>query len=360
MKILTVVSSPGPAESLGLVVKTLRESGQEVELINVSSNSVNPRVKAYSSGSGKILQRLHLDYKEAHLFGSIEDYFNVQDTVADRIIDEIKPQKVLTGTYRDTSGTKMTLEDAVILSARRKRIPVFQFVDLWDNWFPKKNLNIIPDTFLVHDVWAKEIIRKRSPIEEERFFIVGSPALENFIQKEINAERFKKSDFGLDGKRVIAYFGQCAPIRNDITLPWVINCLQGNDILVFSKHPRDKRDYKNYIRNNNKVLELGISSDEILDFADVCITHTSTMGFKAALLNIKIINIILKNECPEFIDFCGGYPLTLSGGSCLVKTEKELEETLANEYKTSKEFKEILNTYKQHRSISKILNLLIT
>ena len=300
---------------------------------------------------------MHLDYKEAHLFGSIEDYFNIQDTFADRVIDEVKPQKVLTGTYRDTSGTKMTLEDAIILSARRKGIPVFQFVDLWDNWFPKKNLNIIPDTFLVHDVWAKEVIRRRSSIQEERFFIVGSPALENFIQKKINSERFKKSDFGLDGKRVITYFGQCAPIRNGISLPWVINCLTDIDVLIFRRHPRDQRDYTRYL-NNPKIIELNIPSNDILDFTDICITHTSTMGIKAAFLQIKTINIILENDFTELLSLPDRYPLDLMGGSQQVKNELELIEAIENDFTVSNNFKKMLQKLKNYNALNKIINTL--
>jgi len=357
MKILTIVSSPGPAESIGLLVKKMRESSQEAELINVSNDITDSRVKGVTSGSGKIFERMHLDYKEASFFGHIENYFNIPITFADKIIDKVRPQKVLTGTYRDPSGLKMTLEDAIILSARRRKILAYQYVDLWDNWFPKKERKIIPDVFLVHDTIGKELIKKRGGIKDGQIVTVGSPALEDFIQKRLDSKIFKKSDFGLDNKRVIAYFGQCSPIRNDISLPWVINILRGNDLLIFSQHPRDNRNYDNYLKNP-QVKQLNIHSDGLLDFADICITHTSMMGIKADFLGIKTINIILENEFAELLSLCGRYPLDLMGGSQQVKDELELKKAIENDFTVSDNFKRMLQELRSHNALGEIIKIL--
>ena len=346
-KILTIVSSPGPAESLGQVVKKMRDLGQDIELIDTSDTA---------DGLIKIFEKIGVEYKKAGDLGNIENYFNISKDFADKIIDLVKPDKILTGTYRDTAGVKLTIEDMIIFCGRNRNIPVFQYVDMWDNWFPKKGLDLIPDIFLVQDEIAKEIIKERGNVPDNKITIVGNPGLEQFLQDKIKNKKFKKNDFGFENKRVIAYFDQCHPVRNDISFPWAVNCLKDKDILIFSRHPRDERDFRQYFKNQNVVdaEKLKISSDDILDFCDICITQTSTMSLKAALLETKTINIILDND---FV-LNGKYPLVLIGGSQQATSEKELDEVIGKEFIASDDFKQVIKEFENGNGLNKIIELL--
>ncbi|MBF0328469.1 MAG: hypothetical protein HQL10_04875 [Nitrospirae bacterium] len=361
MKLLVAVSSPGPAESLSLLVKELRRRGIETDLINVSNdNGGTLRSDIVYQGARSILKSSGVDFKEADSFGPLPDYYNVSVEFAAGLLDRLQPDKVLVGTYRDLTMERVTLEDALIVAARMARIPVFQFVDMWDNWFQKKKLSIEPDAFLVQDGITERLIRKRGG-GSGTYNIVGNPSLEWFIRtRTTRQKRLSKELFGLEGRRVIAYFGQCAPVNNEISLGWAMEALGASDVLIFCKHPRDERELAMRYRNDSRMIELPVSSDDILDVTDICLTHTSTMSIKASFLKIKTINIIPAGECDELLSECGGYPLSLMGGSILVRSSGELHEALASETFHSINFASFVEETNTGHAIEKMTGLLRT
>lgn len=348
-KVLIIVSSPGPAESLALVVKKMRNIGSNVELITTNSRALKG-----------IFNNIGIEYREANEFGNIQDPLNIPEDFVNKIINSVRPDTILTDAYRDTTGMKLTLDDMIIFCAKRRGIPVFQYVEMWDNWFPKKSLNLIPDIFLVQDkLTQKDIIKKGGEIPDSKFILAGNPGLEKFLQDKTKHKRFGKKDLGFDNKRVIAYFGQCSQ-KNEISFPWTVDCLKHskNDVLIFSRHPRDERDFKKFLEYPNVVesekLEISCN-DDILDFCDICITHTSTMGMKAALLGIKTINVILDND---FVLDSGRYPLAEMGGSQQANNEQELGRAIEKEFIISDNFKQISQEFIAGNSLNKIVELL--
>lgn len=346
-KVLTIISSPGPAESLGLVVKKMRNLGLDTELIDASEKD--------PPGLRRIFEEVQVEYRQACEFGNIKDYFSVSEDFMNKVVDSIKPDKILVGVYRDATGEKLTPEDVTIRCAKNHNIPVFQYVDMWDNWFPKKNLNLTPDIFLVQDEHAKKEIMEKNREGKKGdipVMIVGNPGLEKFLQDKAKHKKFFKEDFGFNNKRVIVYFGQNLSAKNEISFPWVVNCKKDDDILIFSRHPRDKRDYfKQYLKYPGviELEKLGVSSNDVLDFCDICITHTSTMGMKAALLGIKTINLTLENEK------CS--PLVSLGGSQQVNSERELNEAIEKKFIVSDNFKQILQKFMTGNALNKIVKL---
>lgn len=331
MKILIAVTSPGPAESLIFIANKLLAFSHKVVFIN-ASNDISGKLNGEGvfSGVRALLLKSGLGFIESDSFGKIGNYHNIGHEFACAIIKKLMPDVVLTGTFRDLTGVSITLEDALIRSAKEMGIPAFQFVDMWDNWFPKKTSSVLPDIFLLQDEFAKRIIKKRSGVADERCVIVGNPAIESFLCNWGSRKMSGKPDLELSGKRVIAYFGQCPPIDNETTLPWVVNSLRMDDVLIFRRHPKDQREFRGHLSGSRQVVQLDIPAEEILNFTDICVTHSSTIGLKAALVKIKTINIILENESTELIKECNGYPLALSGGSLLARTEMELKNALAD------------------------------
>lgn len=334
IKVLAAARHPGPAESIASVVKKLRDNGNDVLLLSVRNDT--PETKIHG-GSKDIFDMKSLDNIEISKIGYSGDVISLKPEVIKNFFKEYNPDKVIVGCSADSTGKEIGIEEVVLAIANCENIDSVQVLDGWDVWFPKINGNLA-NRYAAIDELNKAICINRG-LYSERIFITGNPSMD-YYKTEIKEYVSDKLKLDLDiskSKRILVYFGQ-AEVSNGspdhyITLKWVINSMKPSDILIFSKHPRDHRDYSKVLNFDNCIYDLDINSDELLNIADICITHYSTMGLKSAIMNIPTICILLNEDARSTRDFCGSIPLDINGGCYIAVTEYEVNNLLSKKLK---------------------------
>jgi len=334
IKVLAAARHPGPAESIAAVVKKLRDKGNDVLLLSVKNNT--PETKIHG-GSEDIFKMKFLDNIEISKIGYTGDIISLTPNIIKNVFEEYNPDKVIVGCSADPSGEQIGIEEVVLTIANCKSIDSVQVLDGWDVWFPRIN-GVLADKYAVIDDLNKTICINRG-IPSNRIFITGNPSMDIYtaaVKQQISNKL--KTDLKIPkNKRILIYFGQAEVSEGSpdhyTTLKWVINSMKPSDILIFSKHPRDQRDYSKALNFKNCIYDLDINSDELLHIANICITHYSTMGLKSSIMNIPTICILLHEDARSIRDLCGSIPLDINGGCYIAISEAEVQNLLTKKLK---------------------------
>ena len=307
MKILAAVRHPGPAEAVVPVIKKLRSQGHQVTLLGLNNNSIETKTLG---GSVSIFNRNNIEHFDMVDMDANFDLTEVDSKWTNSVIEKYKPDRILVGC--STQEELITcIENAFILAGSNYSIPTLQLVEMWGCWTSRPSM-FYPDRFAILDLFTKNVLLERGA-PQERIKITGNPSFDDYYYSNLN--QFSISPGESLGSRKFIYVGQVTS-DNFTTLDWTIKSLGENDFLAFAKHPRDSRNYDELLKQaGDRLITTNLGSNDLLKRVDVCLTHTSTMGVKAALLGRPTINFIVDNNQDEVNQICGGFPLVLAEGS---------------------------------------------
>ena len=165
-----------------------------------------------------------------------------------------------------------------------------------------------------------------------RIVVTGNPGLDMYAEAKVTQRSERRRELGLKDERVLVYFGGGRSPNDPSTLRWVIEAMRETDRLIFARHPRDPQDYEGVLAlAGQRLIRSTWKADKLVSVADVCFTHYSTMGLKAALLDLPVISLLLDNDVPELRAICGGFPLSLIGGSIEANASREVQDLLSVE-----------------------------
>lgn len=329
MKVLAAARHPGPAEAVGMVVAELRGQGHDVLLIGVRNDTMDTKVHG---GSAHIFQRLGLTFLDLIDAGYIGDVVNIPITFADSLIESYRPDVIFVGCSLDVNGEHMGIEETLVQAGANRSIKTVQMVEYWDVWYPRLEPSFASKYTALDDL-TRAVLEARG-VPADRIAITGHPGLDVYAEATEAPRTERRQALGISDERVLGYFGQAADSDgnpdNPRTLRWAMEILQPNDRLAFSQHPRDDRDYFSILNGaDGRLIVAPWTGDQFLSLVDVCVTHYSMMGLKSALLNIPTINILLEDDCADVRSVCGGFPLSILGGSQAAHSSDELREVLA-------------------------------
>lgn len=322
MRILAAVCAPGAAEAVAAVLRAAAAAGDTFAAVTLGQRVVDRHL----GGSAEVFRRLELPAIELRDIGYVHDATAVPDAVADVLISQVRPDAILVGCSRDPSGLWSTIENALIRRAAAHGLGCVQLVDGWDVWYPRQT-DCEPHAIAVPDELAQRLVERRGG---RRAVVTGQPALDDLARSVCKSRRDAlRRGLGVPpDTRVVGYFGQVSS-DNPLTLGWTIEALGPRDRLLFVRHPRDQRSYASHLaRASGRLLTGSIDAETALHVADLCITHSSTMGLKAAILGLPVINVLIGDEQRDLRKLCGGYPLAVLGLSREVHSRDELATAL--------------------------------
>lgn len=191
-----------------------------------------------------------------------------------------------------------------------------------------------PTKYTAPDTFTQKIMIERGT-DPQHIVVTGHRGFDQFHQAATvqNGEYRRTLRIEVD-ERVIVYFGQ-APDSHDRpdteeTLKWVVESLQSNYWLIYAGHPRNPSNYSEVLRKvGAKLIETDLSSDQLLEVPNIALTPHSTMGLKAALLDIHTINLIIEGDLQQMRQLLGGLTISLWGGNHQVRSQEELGVALA-------------------------------
>lgn len=307
-RLVVVTTTPGPAKCLSDAVLRLRQTFR----INLLA-SRDP----HYGGAGYIYDRHSIRWHSVE--SRLEDYapLHVTEAQANSILDWLSPDVVLCGAVRDASGERRSLEDAVCFAALSRRIPVLQFVEGWEVWYPRTWTERLADRYLVIDEKAQALLQSYG-VQDPYIGVVGYPrSLFDPEVIDLGTRRLVRAKLlDHDGRRLIVCFGQVTT-DNAKTLSWIAHCLEPADVLVFQRHPRDQRSSDELFRHcpPGSVRESDVETDQIFHAMDCCVSHYSLTTFTAAYLGIPTILTLLPKDVPRIRSTLGAYPSTTMGGT---------------------------------------------
>jgi hypothetical protein len=335
MRILVAARHPGPAEAVSSVAQELQKCGHEVLLVGLRNDTDATKIHG---GSATIFQRRGVPFVELGDINYGGDVTKMPVEFGEGLIGSFKPDGILVGCSLDLSGEHIGIEDVLIIAGARNSINVVQIVESWDAWNLKK-YNEVPSRYALMDEIHRKILVKQG-ISPEQIVITGHPGLDEYKpildhQRGVNRQRL-----GLEHERLVVFFGQAEVTKGEPdhsqTLVWVVDALDENDRLIFSQHPRDTRDHSEVLaRAGNNLLPSHFTSDQLLSIADMAVTHYSTMGIKAALSGVSTLNVLLPEDWASIREICGGFPLSLLGGSREAHSYAEFRDILATPFTTN-------------------------
>jgi hypothetical protein len=328
LRVLAAARHPGAAEAVGPVAAELRRDGHTVRLIGVRNDTPDTKVHG---GSASVFERSGLRSKDLREAGYGGDVVDLPAEFADALIDSFRPEAIFVGCSLDETGEHMGIEEALVQAGDRHSIKTVQMIEYWDVWRPRTEPSFA-STYTALDDLTRKVLEARG-VPAGSILVTGHPGLDMFAETPETRKSDRCPQPGIAGERSLGYFGQAADSEgnpdNPTTLGWTLDALPPRDRLVFSKHPRDDRSYSEALRDSGRGITARCSGDELLGDVDICVTHYSLMGLKAALLNIPTVNILPDGECTDIRALCGGFPLSLLGGSQEAHTPDELRELLA-------------------------------
>jgi hypothetical protein len=329
MKVLAAARHPGSAEAIGPVVEELRAQGHEVLLIGVDGDL--PHTRGFG-GSAAVLRAQGVAFVELYDSGYSGGVMDVPESYGLDLIRSFGPASILVGCSTWQREGRAAIEEVLIASGVRAGIRVVQVAESWGVWSPWTGFPTLWAT--LDQLSANILIDRGAP--PGRIVITGHPGLDGYSGGRPRSRRTQQ-ELGVRGdERLVVFFGQAAVPGAALEVPdalqWAVDSLRSGDRLAFSRHPRDRRDYSDIMaRAGGLTVDTTLDSHELLAVADVSITQYSTMGLKSALLDIPTINILLDGDLSELRESCGGYPLSIVGGSQEVRSARELKLVLARD-----------------------------
>ncbi|MBM3254617.1 MAG: hypothetical protein FJZ16_10210, partial [Candidatus Omnitrophica bacterium] len=166
-KILVACKDPGGAEALSPVVLKLISEG-EVEITSIGYKF-----------SEDVFKKRKIPFKKLEDFNITE----ISPTTMEYLLDKEKPDLVVLGTSLGRS-----IEDDIVLAARKMKIKTFALLDFWNNYSQRfscletnKRLAFLPDFIGVMDEFTKEEMIKEG-FEPERLLITGQPYFDGLFE----------------------------------------------------------------------------------------------------------------------------------------------------------------------------------
>ena len=314
------------------MVAELRAAGHDVLLVGVRNDTPASKIHGGSAG---VFERDGLAFTDLSELDYPGDVVNLPQGFVDSLIEGYEPDAILAGCSLDATGEHMGIEEALVQAGSDRSIQTVHLVESWDVWFPRRKRASMADVYAAADIFTGKVMRSRGA-PEDRIVITGHPGFDGYARTIRVWRDDERKRLGIGDGRVLVYFGQSADPHNTpddpATLLWVIQSLQPDDRLIFSRHPRDDRDYSSVLNQaNGRLVSTDWTSNRLLSVADLSLTHYSTMGLKSALLDIPTVNILLDGDCRDVRSVCGGFPLGLVGGTYVVHTRQELAATLSQD-----------------------------
>lgn len=198
LKVLVACKDPGGAEALSPVVLKLMEE-KKVDVVSIGYRF-----------SEDIFKRRGVPFKRLEDFG-IEE---VSPSSMEYLLDREKPDLAVLGTSLGRS-----IEDDIVLAARKKKIKTFALLDFWNNYSQRfscletgKKFLFLPDFIGIMDEFAKEEML-REGFNPESLTITGQPYFDSLFTLSKNFDEGEIREFknGLNvsnGDILISFFSQ--------------------------------------------------------------------------------------------------------------------------------------------------------
>ena len=323
-RVLVVATTPGPAQALADAVTALQTGGNQVTVLSSSDSGFGRGCATFSrlGIANECVEDLLPQYRPLHV--SLEQ--------AADLLSQIAPDVLLAGSVNEPTGELRPLEDVLCAAASQANLPNLQFVEGWDVWQPRRWGPPPARIYLAADQYAAAMLSANG-IDPRNIRHVGySPSL--LMPARLNAQERAngRATLGISGhERLIAFFGQVTP-DNPTTLGWTAAALGPTDRLVFQPHPRDSRSVDDLLRNcppGSAVLSR-LRTDQLIQAADVCVTHFSLVSFATSALGLPTVLTLLAKDVPHVRSVLGAYPTTLLKGTTECYDCLGLRQSLAN------------------------------
>lgn len=307
-RILTIATTPGPAQALAEAVRGLSAWAQVTVL-----TSSDPR----QGQGGAVFARYGIP--TVTIESILSDYrpLDVRDDQARALLARFSPNAVLAGAVNEPSGERYPIEDMLCWAATRAGLANAQFIEGWDVWQPRRWGPPPAAIYLAVDTHAAAMLRHNG-VPADRLRVVGySPSLIDPEHLDKNERGVVRAELGLgDADRLIVFYGQVTP-NHPVTLGWLANVLGPRDRLLFQRHPRDGRALDLLLADcpRESVKLSSLPTHRVIHATDVCVTHFSLVSFTAAVMGIPTILTLLQDDVPNIRRILGGYPTTLLKGS---------------------------------------------
>ncbi len=304
-KILVACRDPGGAEALSPVVLRLMREGR-VELTALGYKF-----------SEEIFKKRNIHFKK------LED-FNISDVSPasmELLLDKLNPNLVVLGTSQGRS-----IENDIVLAARKKQIRTFCLLDFWNNYSQRfscletgKKFLFLPDFIGIMDELAKEEMIGEG-FDPGRLLITGQPYFDSLFElaRDFNDDkirRFRNHLNLLEGNLLISFFSQALTKTRGTdqtssaylgytqitildSLIKALHFIQSEckrDIALFIKlHPKESSEEVDRLISGAQlriIMDKGINPRELMLSSDVVSGMFTMVLVEAFLVKKKVLSI---------------------------------------------------------------------
>lgn len=188
------------------------------------------------------------------------------------------------------------MERAAAIAANELGIPVVRVNDLP---YMSEKMEYRAKLCVMND-WAKTDIISKNLANEEDIFVTGQPVFEKDLEIDyILFDKYKKAIRQRD-KNVILYLGQPFSPESEIAIKalYGIASEMKDTLMIFRPHPNDFEDYTEYSDLNNFIISKQGELKYLIKSSDLVVTHYSTGGLQAALLERPLVCLDINNNNP--------------------------------------------------------------
>lgn len=285
------------------------------------------------------------------------DYQFVQTPAAAKLLERYSPQLVF------AAHIFSDLEAALLREARRQGIQTIGLINSWDKFTARNIIRTLPDKMIVHNEIIKQEAIDYGDISPKDIAVLGIPHFDHYIYppRSSREQLFKK--IGADPAKKLLLFAPVGKSFSDVD--WeLIEIL--DELAVSGKirypvqflvrfPPNDVVELGDISAKQNFIFEQpgvrfsvergvdwDMTNEEILHlrdelaYADILISHVSTMIIEAAISNKPIIAIDFDGRRPRplsqsatrLLRFTHFQPVLSSGGVRAVKSSEEMAATI--------------------------------
>ncbi len=304
-KILVACRDPGGAEALSpVVLRLIREAKVELTVLGYRF-------------SEEIFKKRNVPFKK------LED-FNITDVSSasmELLLDKVKPNLVVLGTSQGRS-----IENDIVLAARKKQIRTFCLLDFWNNYSQRfscletgKKFLFLPDFIGIMDEFAKEEMVKEG-FDPERLLITGQPYFDSLFElaKDFSEDKIRRFRNRLnlpEGSLLISFFSQALTKTRGVdqtsstylgytqitildSLLKALHSIQSEckkDIALFIKlHPKESSSEIDNLISDARlriIMDERVNSRELMLSSDVVAGMFTMVLVEAFLVKKKVLSI---------------------------------------------------------------------
>lgn len=304
-KILVACRDPGGAEALSPVVLQLMRDGK-TELTTLGYKF-----------SEEIFTKRSVPFKRLKDF----DITDVSPVSMELLLDKLKPNLVVLGTSQGRS-----IENDVVLAARKKQIRTFCLLDFWNNYSQRfscletgKKFLFLPDFIGIMDEFAKEEMVKEG-FDPKRLLITGQPYFDSLFElardfSEDKIRQFRNRLNLAEGSLLISFFSQALTKTRGIDqtsssylgytqitiLDSLLKALHSiqleckKDIALFIKlHPKEASSEIDSLISGAQlriIMDKGVNSRELMLSSDVVAGMFTMVLVEAFLVKKRVLSI---------------------------------------------------------------------